>query len=196
MDLFEAIGKRASVRSLRPVDVPDADLERILDAGRRAPSGRNIQPFDFIVVKNPDTIAKLASAQRCVGEVSLLIAVVADPDGSTYWLEDISAATENMLLAITALGYATVWVEGTLLRAEDEHKKTLGVPENLRLMVVLPIGAPAERVAQASKRPLEEMVHYEQYGNKRGSTPHGGEEASDTRRHRRMRRPGRLLAER
>lgn len=165
MDLFEAIEKRASVRSLRPVDVPDADLERILDAGRRAPSGRNIQPFEFIVVKDPDTIRKLAKAQSCVGDVSVLIAVVADPGKSTYWLEDLSAATENMLLAITALGYATVWVEGTLLRAEQEHKKVLGVPENLRLMVVLPIGKAAEPVAQAPKRPLPEVVHWERYGN-------------------------------
>jgi nitroreductase len=166
MDLFEAIEKRASVRSLQPVDVPDADLERILDAGRRAPSGRNVQPFDFIVIKDPGTIEKLASAQRCVGEVSLLIAIVADPEASTYWLEDISAAAENMLLAITALGYASVWVEGTLLRAEEDHKHVLGVPENLRLMIVLPVGEATEPVEQAPKRPLAEMVHREQYGTK------------------------------
>jgi len=166
MDLYEAIEKRASVRSLRPVDVPDADLGRILDAGRRAPSGRNVQPFDFVVVKDPDTIAKLASAQRCVGQVSVLIAIVADPDASTYWLEDISAAAENMLLVIAALGYASVWVEGTLLRAEEEHKKTLGVPRNLRLMIVLPIGEAAEPVEQAPKRSLADMVHGERYGNK------------------------------
>lgn len=169
MDLFEAIEKRASVRSLRPVDVPDADLERILDAGRRAPSGRNVQPFDFIVIKDPGTIERLAAAQRCVGQVSLLIALVAEPEASKYWLEDISAATENMLLAITALGYASVWVEGTLLRAEEKHKQVLGVPGNLRLMIVLPIGKAAEPVEQAPKRPLAEMVHVERYGGKPSS---------------------------
>ena len=94
----------------------------------------------------------------------MAIAVVADRAKSKYWLEDVAATTENMLLAITALGYATVWIEGTLLRAEAQHKQTLGVPDNLRLMVVLPIGAAAEPTAQAPKRPLAEIVHWERYG--------------------------------
>ncbi|MFQ6132117.1 MAG: nitroreductase family protein [Armatimonadota bacterium] len=166
MDLFAAIEQRASVRSLEPTEVTEADLERILDAGRRAPSGRNIQPFDFIVIRDRRTLAKLASAQKCIGDVGLGIALVADPSQSQYWLEDVSAATENMLLAITALGYASVWIEGTLLRAEDEHKRTLGVPENLRLIVLLPIGAAVGSAQQAPKRPLDEMVYWERYGNR------------------------------
>jgi nitroreductase len=167
MDLFEAIAARASVRNLKPIDIPDADLERILDAGRRAPSGRNTQPLDFIVVRDSDTIGKLAKAQACLADVSLVIVLVADPATSNFWLEDIAAATENMLLAITALGYASVWIEGTLLRAEADHKKALGVPENMRLMVALPVGKAAEPAAQAQKRPLREMVHWDRYGNLR-----------------------------
>jgi nitroreductase len=167
VDLFEAIDSRASVRSLKAVDVPEADLDRILDAGRRAPSGRNTQPIDFIVVRDADTIKKLAKAQSCIADVSLVIAVAADPEKSEFWLEDIAAATENMLLAITALGYASVWVEGTLLRAEEEHKEALGVPEAMRLMVALPVGKATEPPGQAQKRPLAEMVHWERYGNLR-----------------------------
>jgi len=167
MDLFEAIAARASVRNLKPVDIPDADLERILDAGRRAPSGRNTQPLAFIVVRDPDTIGKLAKAQACLADVSLIIVLVADPAKSNFWLEDIAAATENMLLAITALGYASVWIEGTLLRAEGDHKKALGVPENMRLMVALPVGKAAGPAAQAGKRPLSETVHWDRYGNLR-----------------------------
>ena len=165
MELFEAIEQRASVRQLRPVDVPEGDLERILDAGRRAPSGMNLQPYELIVIRDGDTLGKLAEAQSCIGDVSVAIAVVADRAKSKYWLEDVAATTENMLLAITALGYATVWIEGTLLRAEAQHKQTLGVPDNLRLMVVLPIGAAAEPTVQGSKRPLAEIVHWEHYGH-------------------------------
>jgi nitroreductase len=167
MDVFEAIERRASVRQLTAVDVPEADLERILDAGRRAPSGRNVQPVEFIVVREAETLQKLSAAQRPIADVSVAIALVADAEASAYWLEDVAAATENMLLAITALGYASVWIEGTLLRAEDEHKRTLGVPANLRLMVVLPIGKPAGDVRQAEKKPLADKVHYERYGERR-----------------------------
>ncbi|HEY3396289.1 MAG TPA: nitroreductase family protein [Armatimonadota bacterium] len=163
MELFEAFSRRACVRQLRPVEVPEDDLTKILDAGRRAPSGCNHQPFDFLVVRDPATIAQLASAQSCLGDVSLVIALVADPEKSRWWLEDIAAATENMLLAITALGYASVWIEGTLLREEEKHKRTLGVPEHLRLMIALPIGAALEPVSQPPKRPLEEMTHREKY---------------------------------
>ena len=165
MELFEAIEKRASVRNLKAVEVSDADLERILDAGRRAPSGRNTQPIEFIVIKQPDTIAQLAKAQACIADVSLAIAVAADPSKSEFWLEDIAAASTNMLLAITALGYASVWIEGTLLRAEADHKKVLGVPDHLRLMVLLPIGQAAKPAEQKEKRPLADIVHWERFGN-------------------------------
>lgn len=168
MDLFDAIAQRASVRQLEAVDVPEEDLVRILDAGRRAPSGMNRQPFEFVVVRKPETLQALASAQGCIGDVSCAIAVVADPERSRFWLEDIAASTENMLLAITALGYASVWIEGTLLRDEAAHKRTLGVPENLRLMIILPIGKAAAAVTQAPKRALEDMVYWERWGERRG----------------------------
>jgi nitroreductase len=167
MEVFEAIARRASVRQLRPVEVPESDLERILDAGRRAPSGSNRQPVSFIVIRDGDTLQKLAQAQKCIARVGLAIAVVADPGKSKWWLEDVAAATENMLLAITALGYASVWIEGTLLRAEEQYKQVLGVPEEMRLMVLLPIGAADGPAEQAPKRPLAEAVHWERYGNRR-----------------------------
>lgn len=168
MDVFKAIEKRACVRNLEAVEIPEEDLLKILDAGRRAPSGSNRQPFEFLVVRDPATIQALATAQGCIGDVSCAIALVADPERSRWWLEDISAATENMLLAITALGYATVWIEGTLLRQEATHKATLGVPENLRLMILLPLGKAKEPATQAPKRPLEEMVYWERWGEGKG----------------------------
>lgn len=167
MDLFEAIDGRASVRELQPVEVPDADLERILEAGRRAPSGRNRQPLEFIVVRDPETIQALSAAQACLADVSLVICLAGEPAKSEFWLEDISAATTQMLLAIHALGYGSVWIEGTLLRKEEELKPLLGLPEEMRLIVALPIGKPVNPVAPHEKRPLDEMVHWERYGEKR-----------------------------
>ncbi len=167
MELFETIANRASVRNLQAVDVPDADLERILDAGRRAPSGRNTQPLDFIVIRDSQTIKKLAKAQSCLADVSTVICLVADPDKSEFWLEDIAAAAENILLALTPRRHASVWIEGTLLRDEADHKQLLRVPENMRLMVALPVGRAAGPAAQAQKRPLNEIVHWDHYGNLR-----------------------------
>ena len=166
MDLFTAIDGRASVRALRAAEVPEADLERILEAGRRAPSGCNRQPIEFIVVKAPETIQALATAQACLGDVSLVICVAAEPSKSEYWLEDVSAATTQMLLAIHALGYGSVWIEGTLLRKEQELKPRLGLPEEMRLMVALPIGKPVNPVVPQEKRALEDMVHWERYGQR------------------------------
>ncbi len=164
MDLFQAIEERASVRDLEAVEVPQADLLRILDAGRRAPSGMNRQPYHLIVVTEAQMLRQLAAAQECIGRVSLAIVVVAHPEESPFWLEDISAVTQNMLLAITALGYASVWVEGRLMSREAEWKDLLGVPAKDRLMIILPLGRAKGPAKQKEKRPLAQVVYQERWG--------------------------------
>jgi nitroreductase len=166
MDLFEAIEKRRSVRSLDPVEIPMAHLEKIVDAGRKAPSGMNRQPREFIIVTDRDLIQELSQVQGFMQNSSAMIAVVCDPNASKYWLEDMAAAVENMLLALVALGYDSCWVEGTLLRREEWAKDILRVPDNMRLMALLPIGKATSPGAQATKIPLREITHYNQYGNK------------------------------
>ena len=166
MDVFECIEKRRSVRRLVGTEIPMSDIEKIVDTGRRAPSGNNVQPREFIIITNPQTIAKLSMAQGFMRDASAVIAIVADESVSRYWLEDVSASTENMLLAATALGYASCWVEGTLLRVENKAKEILGVPQNKRLIVALPLGRAAHEGSQARKKPMNEIVHYEKYGQK------------------------------
>ncbi len=164
MDLFEAIERRASVRAYNPVDVSEDDLRRIVDAGRRAPSGGNRQPLQFITVTKRETLDALASVQEAFASASAAVGIVADPAVSRWWLEDAAAAAENMLLAITALGYASVWVEGTLLKQEDRAKDLLGVPAEKRLVILLPVGAPPQETPQAEKKPLEAVMFRERYG--------------------------------
>jgi nitroreductase len=143
-----------------------ADLEKIVDAGRLAPSGTNAQPREFIIITDPDLISGLSTVQGFIEGASAVIAIVADDKASKYWLEDVSASTENMLLAIVALGYDSCWVEGTLLRKEDEAKRILRVPETKRLIVLLPVGKAAAPGRQASKRSMEEVIYYNRYGQK------------------------------
>jgi len=163
MDFFEAVEKRTSVRQLAPAEISDDDLRKILDAGRRAPSGKNLQPLEYVVIRDPATIEKLDRVQPFIAQASAIIAIVADRS-SMFWLEDASAATENMLLAIAALGYASCWVEGTLLKHEEWVKELLGIPEEPRLIILLPIGKPAVTPVQKEKRPLEDIAHSERYG--------------------------------
>jgi nitroreductase len=166
MDVFEAIHTRASVRSLKPCSITGQELEQILDAGRRAPSGYNRQPWEFILIRDRKVLDQLGRIQSCIAEASAAIALVMDEQASKYWKEDAGAAIENMLLAIIALGYASVWVEGYVLNQEAYGKSVLGVPKHLRLLAILPIGKPAVSPRQARKKKLDELVYYDRYGNR------------------------------
>lgn len=129
MDVFEAIHTRASVRSLKPCAITEQEVEQILDAGRRAPSGYNSQPWEFILIRERTLLDQLGKIQSCIAEGSAAIALVMDERASKYWKEDAGAAIENMLLAIVALGYASVWVEGYVLDQEAYGKAVLGIPK-------------------------------------------------------------------
>jgi nitroreductase len=166
MDVLDAIRTRASVRNLKPCSVTEQELEQILDAGRRAPSGYNRQPWEFILIQDRKVLERLGRIQRCIAEGSAAIAVVMDERASKYWKEDAAAAIENMLLSVVALGYASLWVEGYVLNQEAYGKSVLGVPEHLRLLAILPIGKPAAPAHQARKKPLEQLVYYDTYGKR------------------------------
>lgn len=163
MDLFEAIEKRASVRSFAPVDIPEDHLRKILEAGRRAPSGKNLQPIRYVVARSKDTLSQLDRVQKGVSTASAAIVLVGDPSASPFYSQDASAATENMLLAIKALGYDSVWIEGTLSREEEFVKELLGIPSELKALVMLPIGKAVSPTAQKEKLPLDELVHWDRW---------------------------------
>ncbi len=84
-----------------------------------------------------------------------------DPD-SRWWVEDGAAAVENMLLAATALGYGSCWLEGYTLRSEAAFKKLLGVPEEKRLLTLVPIGVPVAWPTR-EKKSLDEVLHWGRY---------------------------------
>jgi nitroreductase len=161
MDVFEAIRKRRSVRKYTGDPIPREDLEKIVDAGRLAASGNNRQPWDFVVITNRDTIGKLKTAATWMDKAGAVIAVVLDPT-SRWWLEDGSAAVENMLIAATALGYGSCWLEGYTVPREEEFKEILGVPKERRLLTLVPLGVPVEWPAK-EKKSLEEVLHWEKY---------------------------------
>jgi nitroreductase len=161
MDALEAIGKRRTVRNFTGAPIPRADLETIVDAGRLAASGYNRQPWDFIVVTDRGMIEQLKIAARWMEKAGAIIAVVLDPT-TKYWLEDGSAAVQNMLVAATALGYGSCWLEGYTLPLESQFKALLDVPDDKRLLTLVPIGVPVEWPTK-EKKPLEQVLHWERF---------------------------------
>ncbi len=161
MDTFDAIHNRHSVRSFTGEPLPKEALEKIVDAGRLAASGNNLQPWDFIVINNKDTFAYLAQSTDWIANAGAVIAVVMDP-ASRWWVEDGAAAVENMLLAATALGYGGCWLEGVTIEREAEYKVLLNVPQRKRLFTLLPLGEPAE-ISVKEKKPLDQVLHWAKF---------------------------------
>ncbi|MBN2083678.1 MAG: nitroreductase family protein [Anaerolineales bacterium] len=161
MDALEAIRARRSIRKYTDAAIPKKDLETIVDAGRLAATGSNKQPWDFIVVTDRQTIARFQEAGAWIEQAPAVIAVFMDPQ-SRWWVEDGAAAIQNMMLAGTALGYGSCWVEGNALPREGEYKKLLGVPEGKRILALVPFGVPAESPVK-EKKPLAEVLHWEKY---------------------------------
>src|SRR5512138_1061803 len=121
MDALEAIRTRRSIRRYKAGEIPRCDLETIVDAARLAATGSNQQPWDFIVVKDKPTIVDLQVTGEWIKEANAVIVVVMNPR-SRWWVEDGAAAIQNMLLASTALGYGSCWVEGDALPHEESFK--------------------------------------------------------------------------
>ena len=161
MDALEAIRKRRSVRNYSGEPIPREDLEKIVDAGRLAASGNNKQPWEFIVITERAMIEQLKIASQWMEKAGAIIAVVMDPS-STWWKEDGAAAVENILIASTALGYGSCWLEGYTLPLEGRLKKLLGIPGERRLLTLIPLGVPVEWPTR-QKKPLAEVIRWEKY---------------------------------
>lgn len=163
MDIFDAFAKRRSVRRYTGDPVAEEDLLRILDAGHLAATGYNKQPWDFVVVQDRamiEEMADLTSGWLC--QAGAIIVVVLD-SSAQFWMEDGSAAIENMHLAATALGYGSCWFEGTMLPHEEHLRQRLGIPEDRRILTLLPVGVPAEWPQSPQKKPLKEVLHWEKW---------------------------------
>jgi nitroreductase len=161
MEALEAILKRRSVRSYTGDLILREDLEKIVDAARLAPSGYNRQPWEFIVVTDRGVIDQLKTAALWMEDAGAIIAVVMETS-SKFWLEDGSAAVENILIASTALGYGSCWLQGDTEPREEELKELLGIPDDKKLLTLVPIGVPSEWPTK-EKKPLSEVLHWERY---------------------------------
>lgn len=172
MDFFEAVGKRYSHRTaFLDKCIPDADIRRIVEAGIQAPSGMNCQTTSFVVVTDPELRAQISAVLPTLATQTapVILVVLSEhvitPCGLPFEIEDYAAATENMLLAAAALGYASVWMDGMTKadKANTEIRKILNVPGGKTVRTILPLGVPAEPGAQKEKKPFAERCTYNKF---------------------------------
>jgi nitroreductase len=166
MDTLTAIMTRRSIRKYLPKPVPDDLVQKVLAAGMNAPSAGNQQPWQFVVVNERtalDAIAEILPHGKMLNQAPLAIVVCGDlsvEKHKGYWVQDCSAATQNMLLAAHDLGLGAVWL-GVYPR-EDRMKgiaALLKVPEHIIPFCMVAMGWPAEKI-EAVKRYAETKVHH------------------------------------
>lgn len=175
MDLFEVVNKRLSYRGeFRDINIPKNDLIKIVDTGLKAPSGKNLQTTEFVIIDDEEIlkIIKLLFPERIyIRTAKALIVCLIDKrpenvlEEHHFQIEDCAAAVENMLLAVTALGYATVWLDGVLRRDNLAQKiaDILDIHENKQVRILLPIGVPAEEVKSKEKKVFEKRAWFNRY---------------------------------
>ena len=171
---IENIMTRTSIREFKTQPVEQDKVDILLKAAMAAPTALNLQPWHFIVINDKETIALLSGKRPT--NAPLMIAVCGDtdktmlPDGSTklpdFWVEDVSAATENLLLAAHALGLGAVWTG--VYPAMDrtaEVANVLNCPQNIVPLAVVRVGYPDESPEPKNKY-KEENISYNKFGAK------------------------------
>ncbi len=165
MDKLEIFYRRRSIRKYKDRPVEKALLEKVVDAGRVAPTARGIQPCEFIVVTDPEKkaeLADLAEYGKFIRQAAACIVVISAE--AKYYLEDGAAATENILLAAAELELGACWVAGDKKPYAGQVLSLLGVPGDSRLISLISVGYPDEEARpHTDKKPLSEVLHWEKY---------------------------------
>jgi nitroreductase len=172
METWEAITSRRNVRQFDTGNgIEDEILERILEAGWRAPSSRNWQPWDFVVVRDRDRLQRLSTVWRGGGHIAesaATIALVTDDFAEEreqmIAQYDLGQATMQMMIAAADLGVGT---GHSAVGDQDLAREILGLPEGKRVAYMIDLGYPGDRplrpIRNPNRRPFDEIVHRERW---------------------------------
>lgn len=174
MKVLDAIKTRRSIRAWKPKDVPDDLILRLIDAARHAPSSHNSQPWHFIIIRDRSVKQRIAETRpdgnRWEADAPVLISACIDLDHSPVrWMEDGSAATQNILLAAHDLGLGAVWFSGArgyeveASETEIVIRKELDLPSNVRPVSNIALGYPDETPKPKRLVNTESIVHHEKF---------------------------------
>lgn len=173
MEVFQAISQRRSIRKFKEKEVPDSLIMKIIQAGIWAPSAGNLQSWEMILVKDPETRKKLSEAAymrdfiskapavmvACINK-SVCSMVYGARGVELYSIQDVSCALENMLLMAHARGLGACWVGAF---DEQEVIDLLRIPSQLRPVALVPLGYPDEKPYPPPRRDVDDFLHFERY---------------------------------
>lgn len=169
MDVFEAIKTRRSIREYLEKEVEEEKLQRVLEAGRLAPSAKNIQEWRFIVVRDKETREKLAQAARSqpfVAQAPVCIvgcAMITDyrmTCGQKAYPIDVAIAVDHMTLVAVEEGLGTCWIGAFF---EDQVKEILKIPDDIRVVTLLSLGYPSFQPPAKPRFPKEKIICMERW---------------------------------
>jgi len=171
MELWDAIHQRRSIRKYKDKAIEDEKLERVLEAGRLAPSAGNRQEWKYVVVRDPDTREKLATAangQQFVAEAAAVIVCCARESGhvmscgqASYPI-DVAISVDHMTLAAIEEGLGTCWIGAF---KEEPVRNLLNIPGDVRVVSLLTIGYPDMEPKARQRRSMDEVVCYDTWQN-------------------------------
>lgn len=173
MNITEAMAARTSIRDYLDKEITRTDILRLFKAGMTAPSARNIQPWHFMAITTDSVLESLSDAlpnAPMLGRAPLGILVAADQyeaeagtPGADFWIQDCSAATENILLAALDLGLGAVWLGVHPVKERIEAvKRILGLPDHIAPLSLIAVGHPA-REAKPKDKFREDRLHWEKW---------------------------------
>ncbi len=163
--VLEIIKSRRSIRSFMETPIPPDVLSSLLEAARWAPSGSNNQPWAFVVVQEPANIRKVKMFSPGLGgdPVALLIVCSDQSVEASTAIMDVSMATQNVMLAAEEMGLGSCCVRSLNQKA---LQLLLSLPSHMVPELTISLGYPAETPRLPSRRPIEEIVHWEEYGGR------------------------------
>jgi len=169
MDLFDAIYARRSVRQFTDEPVSREDLKKITATAIEAPTGCNAQFKHYVIIDDPAVMDAIRPSSGVFKTACAAVAIVMEPKAAKFgefWMQDASAAMQNMLLAAEALGYGACWVEGALRPHEDALREALGVGEDMLVWSIMAIGHSAVKASRPPKPQFEEVAFFNRLGSK------------------------------
>lgn len=169
MNFLELAGKRASIRAYKPEPVPDDLLNKVLEAGRIAPSAANFQPWHFVVIRDDAAKARLAEAyaKDWFWKAPVIVVVCVDTvkawtrrDGKSYAFVDGAIAMDHMTLCAAELGLGTCWIGAF---DPEKARAILGVPERVEIVAMTPLGFPDSAPFPKKRKEMNEIVHHDRW---------------------------------
>jgi nitroreductase len=164
MDALEAIRSRRSCRTFQGKAVERQLIELVVDAGRLAATARNEQPWEFVIITDAvmrRRIAGYAEYGPFIATAPVCICVLSKD--TKYFLEDGSAATQNILVAATALGLGACWVAGDKKEFAPDICRQIEAPEGYRLISLIALGWPLGTPNNPTKRGLMDVIHWDKF---------------------------------